>query len=103
MRAPCVTARTIEPVLRRPLIVVLALLAPAALGACANDPYDRGSLERGLVDAGFEPAEAACVLERMEERFGEQRLSARIDATEREREVFAAIVSECRPPSTRSS
>jgi hypothetical protein len=79
----------------RPVVMAVAVFVGGLGTACANPGYDAGSTRRDLVDAGLTQTQAACVVQAMNRRFGEQRLNAHdvLKATERAR--FAAILDTC--------
>lgn len=62
---------------------------------CAMGGYDPGALRSHLVAAGVTPAQAKCVVDGMTEKFGDNRLGGRADATGAELKLQRAILRRC--------
>lgn len=80
---------------RAPLLLAVAVVA-AAIGGCASpDAFRESTTRADLRAAGLDAREARCVVDEMDETFGFQRLSAREEPTELEREAMDSILAEC--------
>jgi hypothetical protein len=72
-----------------------ALLVGLVATACANPGYDARTARGDLVDAGLTGEQAECVTREPEQRFGDQRLNARSDATQADHARVVEILDEC--------
>lgn len=83
--------------MRRHLFLLAgAVLAATTAGGCASpDAYRESRTRADLRAAGLDAREAECVVDEMDETFGFQRLSAREEPTELEREAMDDILAEC--------
>jgi hypothetical protein len=75
--------------------VAALVVAAALLGACAQESYDARRTVGDLVDAGLTREEATCVVREMNERISIERLGAREEPGDDEREKFGAILDDC--------
>jgi hypothetical protein len=81
---------------RPPLLLVGGVVAAAVAAGCASpDAFRESTTRADLRAAGLDAREARCVVDEMDETFGFQRLSAREEPTELEREAMEAILAEC--------
>ena len=75
-------------------IVLTGLFA----SGCAMGGYDPGALRSHLVSIGVSPAKAKCVVDGMTEKFGDNRLGGRADASALELKLQRSIVRRCGVP-----
>jgi hypothetical protein len=79
------------------VIVLIAVLSTA----CAAPGYDEDSLHDRLVQAGFRPSQATCVIDAMVDKFGEKALNAHTEPIAAEIEAERELLRECRRVATR--
>lgn len=80
----------------RLLLVGAAAAVAVTAAACASpDAYTESATRAALRDAGLDARQAACVVDAMDDTFGFQRLSAREEPTELEREAMDGILDRC--------
>ena len=73
---------------------MIVLIGTSAAG-CASGGYNPGALERRLVSTGVSRRAAKCVIDAMTEKFGEDRLGGRADATADEVKAQRVLLTRC--------
>lgn len=71
-----------------------ALALGAILAACGGG-YDRGDAIDEMTDQGLSEVQAECVIDRLEDEIGEDRLGSDDEPTAEEQEIIIAAAQEC--------